>query len=112
MTEGYIFLHNLFLTTTNVNIRHEEKKIHRPVKARFFNTHLRRVVVLNEGGGNGMAEGVSCLGYHVLPHKKSQIHQLEDQNKKVTELEIITKETETVKLHTSNYIPILVRWSA
>lgn len=55
-----------------------------------------------------MAEGVSCLGYHVLPHKKSQIHQLEDQNKKVTELETVTKVTETVKLHTSNYIPNVI----
>lgn len=80
-----------------------KKKSHRCVKARFFNTHLSRVVVLNEGGRNGMAEGVSCLGYHVLPHKKSQIHQLEDQNKKVTELETVTKVTETVTTYKQLY---------
>lgn len=37
---------------------------------------LSRIVVLNEGCRNGMAEGIPCLRYHILPHKKSQIHQL------------------------------------
>lgn len=35
---------------------------------------LSRVVILNEGCRHGMAEGVPCLGYHVLSHEKSQVH--------------------------------------
>ena len=65
------FLHNLFQSSVNVNTGHE-KKIHR--WARPFATYLSRAVVLDEGCRNGVAEWVSCLGCHVLPHKKSQIH--------------------------------------
>lgn len=41
---------------------------------RLSATHLSRAVVLNEGCGDGMAEGIPCLGYHILPHEKSQVH--------------------------------------
>lgn len=47
-------------------------------KSKFY---LSRVVVLYEGGGYGMTEWVTSFGSHVLFNQKSQVHQLEGQNR-------------------------------